>query len=360
MRHRLGARAAGALRCGPSWSRGSTPTRPTRGKLKALAGLGVTVAAAVPDRWSPVGPRRRAADGLGRRRRGPDRAHRGARQHLPRCRSRLEPERAAPPAHRLPSRAGPDRGGAMDPGRLDRRRPGPPSASALRGPHPREPSRRPRRARPDPAIARPRPRQGTARRQRAGRQAGDQAAPLARAPGDSPAGSGAAAARRAARAGRAHDRILRAAHPREGTRSPLPRLREAGRPLDHHGGRNRARPGGAGRPRRAARHRGTGHLARRPSPPAGGRGLAPAGLRGRSPPERRRAGSRWRLAPRWRRWRTASPVVASAAGRAARDRRRGRHGRRRGGRRRHRRGAPAPPRRSRGARAARAPRAGGG
>jgi glycosyltransferase involved in cell wall biosynthesis len=27
----------------------------TRGKLKALAGLGVTVAAAVPDRWSPVG-----------------------------------------------------------------------------------------------------------------------------------------------------------------------------------------------------------------------------------------------------------------------------------------------------------------
>ena len=27
----------------------------TRGKLKALVGLGVSVAAAVPDRWSPLG-----------------------------------------------------------------------------------------------------------------------------------------------------------------------------------------------------------------------------------------------------------------------------------------------------------------
>ena len=95
-----------------------------RGKLKALAGLGVTVAAAVPDRWMPAGLVARAADRLGRRRRRAHRAHSHPRQlrsdrrsRVARrrrcggcfrtsaptsCRSRRSRGRAAPPRSRAP------------------------------------------------------------------------------------------------------------------------------------------------------------------------------------------------------------------------------------------------------------------
>ena len=114
----------------------------TRGKLKALAGLGVSVAAAVPDRWSPrgLGAEQQTVWGEDGGVRTVPIPVRGST--APGAAPAWSRTRAAAPDHRLPARADPDRGGALDPGRGDRRRPGPPAGSALRGPHPREPPRR--------------------------------------------------------------------------------------------------------------------------------------------------------------------------------------------------------------------------
>ena len=76
-----------------------------RGKLRALAGLGATVAAAVPDRWVPAGLVRAAADQLGRRRRRPHRPR--ARFAAARCPRRIRSGTAAPSAACSPT-SGPE------------------------------------------------------------------------------------------------------------------------------------------------------------------------------------------------------------------------------------------------------------
>ena len=103
----------------------------TRGKLKALAGLGVSITAAVPDRWSPPG--------LGAEQQtsyGDDAGVRtvpipAPRQHRGPQRPGLDPHGTAASLHRLPSRADPDRGGTLDPRRRHGRRAGPASAYPL-------------------------------------------------------------------------------------------------------------------------------------------------------------------------------------------------------------------------------------
>ena len=291
-----------------------------RGKLRALAGLGVTVAAAVPDRWVPAGLVRAAADQLGRRRRRPHRAGPDPRQRA--AGGRIRSGTPAPCAACSPTfapsscRSRRSRGAtAPPPSRGRRAGSGSPTWCSPARACPSAGARWPGSA----AIARSPARRGSsAVNELAGRL-------------------GAAAATRPCPI---------APSPRSGRRSRSPWTARAhtglaigfvGRLIPEKGldllfraavklvgrwtitvvgtgpGAGRAR--GAGR---AARHRRPGHLARRPAPRRGRRGLAPARRASSCPRARRRAGSRSRPAPRSTPWRTASRSSAAPPARCPR------------------------------------------
>ena len=91
-----------------------------RGKLKALAGRGVTVVAAVPERWVPPGlmaPQKTVWGDDG----GVKTVPIGLRDRRSGRRSRVEREHACAGYRRLSARDRPDRGGALDRGRGDGR-----------------------------------------------------------------------------------------------------------------------------------------------------------------------------------------------------------------------------------------------
>ena len=287
-----------------------------RGKLRALAGLGVTVAAAVPDRWVPAGLTQQQQTSWG--------DEGGVRTVPVPIRGSalagggpvLARRDRAQPAHRFPARDRADRGGAVEQ-RRRRRRAGRRGGSRSPTCCSRARASRFRAARSRSAPAEPRA--GRRRRAHLGQRARGPPCPsrasLAAAP-HHPAARRAAPARTPRRtASRPGHRLRRPAGPGEGTRPAVPR-----RPSSWWaGGRS---PSSAPAPRRrswkglAERLGIAGRVTWLGALPAErrGRGLAPARRGGRCPRAPRRAGSRWPRAPRSRPWPTGSPVVGSAAG----------------------------------------------